>query len=101
MPVPHVRFTVRRLMVAVAIVAVVIAAWRRREHFRGWANEYGRRAAVPCTVPPFEPEAIVAWEKWYDRLMRRSRYHSDLRLKYESASDHPWLPVAPDPPEPE
>ncbi len=29
-----------------------------------------------------------------------TEYHKFLRLKYERAARYPWLPVAPDPPEP-
>jgi hypothetical protein len=35
-----------------------------------------------------------------DSLRRRSEYHRRLRRKYERAARYPWLPVAPDPPEP-
>ena len=31
----------------------------------------------------------------------RRDYHASLKLKYRRAASHPWLPVAPDPPEPE
>lgn len=35
------------------------------------------------------------------RLYRRWRYHDSLAEKYKEAARSPWLPVAPDPPEPE
>lgn len=31
---------------------------------------------------------------------RLAAYHAALRLKYEYAARHPWLPVPPDPPPP-
>lgn len=35
------------------------------------------------------------------RLLRVIDYHSQLARKYERAARYPWLPVEPDPPEPE
>ncbi len=96
MPIPRVRFTVRRLMLAVAIVAL-FGAWlaeapKRRERFlniaqassdwdRFWFVSDGRSAE------------IVSVEK--------RRWRSAMERKYFWAADHPWLPVWPDAPEPE
>jgi hypothetical protein len=38
---------------------------------------------------------------WIAGKQSRSKYHRSLMKKYKWASHHPWLPVAPDPPEPE
>jgi hypothetical protein len=35
------------------------------------------------------------------RYRRQRDYHASLKQKYLLASCRPWLPVAPDPPEPE
>jgi hypothetical protein len=35
------------------------------------------------------------------RANRYRDYHAQLRIKYDYAADHPWLPVSPDPPRPE
>jgi hypothetical protein len=35
------------------------------------------------------------------RRAQASAYYIDLIQKYERAARYPWLPVAPDPPEPE
>ena len=32
---------------------------------------------------------------------RRIAYHQAMKQKYERTSRYPWLPVLPDPPEPE
>ena len=36
-----------------------------------------------------------------DRSRRLTEYHEAMIVKYERATRYPWLPVAPDPPEPE
>ena len=46
---------------------------------------------------PRERAIYVHGEKYY-RV--RAAHHDALRRKYESAARHPWLPVPPDPPEP-
>ena len=35
------------------------------------------------------------------QLARRVAYHAAMARKYRHAARHPWLPVGPDPPEPE
>jgi hypothetical protein len=37
----------------------------------------------------------------YDLMMDRADHHASLARKYERAARYPWLPVEPDPPEPE
>ena len=34
-------------------------------------------------------------------MMDRADHHASLARKYERAARYPWLPVEPDPPEPE
>jgi hypothetical protein len=79
------RFTVRRLMVAIAVIAVLLAAVLclndRRRRFALLANDHGLKAI----------EEIKA---------KRPSRHRELYEKYIYAAHHPWLPVAPDPPEP-
>jgi hypothetical protein len=45
----------------------------------------------------WEARLAVAVSRW--RIKRD--YYAALRIKYERAARYPWLPVAPDPPEPE
>jgi hypothetical protein len=94
----------RRLMVAVAVAALGSTGWqawaRRPERSYGFyrlALVHGRKAELytiggraNCFGMP--GEAINP---------RRAAYHSSLAWKYEWAGRHPWLPVWPDPPEPE
>ena len=37
----------------------------------------------------------------YDRMMDRANHHAAMAHKYEHAARYPWLPVKPDPPEPD
>lgn len=93
---PDFRFTVRRLMVAVAIVGVVLAIWvgleRRRARFeRLFSYHNGLTGpAYRRSFDPFRPGFRTA----------KGRWHHELSQKYGLAARNPWLPVAPDPPEP-
>ena len=115
------RFTVRRLMIAVAIAGVLISQWvdgereRRRKRFKGLArahpeyshnlvicsfyrNDYNidlsRQIKIACR---YNQDAIQG----LDLEDRDQTYHRMLADKYSWAANHPWLPVTPDPPEPE
>jgi hypothetical protein len=105
MRLPRPRFTVRRLMVAVAVVGMVLGSGvevvRRWLLFRERAAQHAQlvmrgmcnNPMTGTTVPDFTPAEIEA--------LRQSEYHRRLYLKYRDAASYPWLPVAPDPPEPE
>jgi hypothetical protein len=98
MRLPRVRFTVRRLMVAVAVAAIVFAAciWMhtRAVRFRRAAQSYREQ----LTEYMRRPTARRRGHHIPDR--RVVRYYVGMAEKYEYAGRHPWLPVAPDPPEP-
>lgn len=83
---PRVRLTMRRLLVAVAIVGVVLGMGRRSSMFRE-LSVFHQREALRVSRPPAMGQA--------------SLHHVDLSETYEWAARYPWLPVAPDPPEPE
>jgi hypothetical protein len=145
------RFTVRRLMVAVAIVAIAtggLVLWRRASEFSRLARLYGaweefekanfsiwskmsgsgfRRhresldqdlaemtaAASPTDVHIYQKimqcqdriaelkRAEVADTAEVKRSRVRAEHFGQLAGKYRDAARRPWLPVAPDPPEPE
>jgi hypothetical protein len=102
MKLPRVRFTVRRMMVAVAIIGLIFGVaemMRRRARFANeaetWALladlfERGRFISVhsPTDIVPKPPARFAA----YYRMMAE---------KYRVAARFPFLPVPPDPPEPE
>jgi hypothetical protein len=98
---PRVRFTLLRLMVAVGVMAVVFGVWVRRERFLERAWRYADPSSIPISDPPEAgTAAFQEWEREQERQRLRVEHFDQLRLKYERAARYPWLPVAPDPPEP-
>ena len=93
MPLPLARFTVRRLMVAVAVVAVMLSILaelsRRRIQFGRMAAYHRRRRG--SVVAPFD-FCHVGNEKQF--------FHAIMERKYMRARSSPWISVPPDPPEP-
>ena len=96
MRLPRFRFTVRRMMIAVAIVGVTIgvlavrrsAFLRRADHYHRVSRSY---IALQLPTPPGEFPDASYW--------RQIIWAGKMRAKYERAARYPWLPVAPDPPE--
>jgi hypothetical protein len=86
------RFTVRRLMVAVAVLAGTLAAWswivRRAAHYREISAYHSAKWNTIDTTGTPEVDARVEW-------------HRAMAEKYEFAARYPWLPLSSDPPEPE
>jgi hypothetical protein len=105
----RVRFTMRRLIVAVVILAVVFATIeglrRRRQSFERQGRMFAQRASDEImaeqayrTLRPgsnfgYDPRTTTAHYELVD-------YYDALREKYDQAAARPWLPVAPDPPAP-
>lgn len=91
------RFTVRRLMVAVAITGLMLGTLieRRNRFSRIAAYHKAEFARLVKGIPYF------AVDQSYDPIWRRLEWHEPMRLKYEEAARYPWLPVQPDSPEPE
>jgi hypothetical protein len=126
MRLPRVRFTVRRLMIAVAVVAVLIGAgisvrrsiflsreaaacsgfesfWRDQGHYSRKAAEDYSRIAKMSTDSNFASELRglardSAEQAEHD--VERADYFGRLKAKYEAAVRRPWLSVEPDPPNP-
>jgi hypothetical protein len=130
---PRPRFTVRQLMIAVAVVAVAFGyqnAVRRRDTFEFMAlfhrqemeacRDYLAGATVQSTggdgrttyrrMVPTGPDPGIADARsrgWgvelFERasLKRLEAYHAEMKQKYERAARYPWLPVEPEPPEPQ
>ena len=89
MRLPRVRFTVRRMMVAVAVVAVCVTI------------------AVPYLSDLSQRYEAKANGHWLSRSAceaegksRLAAYYESLADKYHRAARWPFLPVAPDPPLP-
>jgi len=95
MRVPRVRFTVRRMMIAVAVVGAMMgwfALQRRAERFQQRAAAHGRKAEAA--------RDYMALGIYNPTLTKHHAYHEEMRRKYDRGVLHPWLFVAPDPPEP-
>jgi hypothetical protein len=107
--------TTRRWMIVVAVVAVLIGVpleMNRRsrrfarlalshanvamEHF-SWILVFGGDPPPLDDVPP----AGLGPARYLHRAKTLMLYHQALKRKYERATRLPWLPVEPDPPEPE
>jgi hypothetical protein len=100
MRLPRVRFALRWMMIAVAVVALVMAA----ERLVKWRAHLLRRAEVDadratdwanysfCLRPEYNKPGM--YEKMRDYWLASAR-------KYRLAADRPWLPVEPDAPQPE
>lgn len=92
MRLPRPRFTVRRLMVLVALLGALLGVGiegnRRMTRFSRRAFYHRVNAMGPGVDlgPAFE---------------RKRAWHEQMERKYDYAAGHPWLPVAADPPPPE
>jgi hypothetical protein len=109
------RLTTRRWMIAVAVVAILIGAvlevHRRSRRFARLAAYHSNlslehfHTQMALGVDPLPLEPVPPAGPGAARYLRREkalvRYHSELTAKYERAARYPWLPVTPDPPEPD
>jgi hypothetical protein len=93
------RMTIRLLIVAVMVVA--LGLWvekmsRLSAYYRGLANTFSTECIPTCYVDTaLSTDEIKDWEQ-------RFRKHRDMmRKKYDRAARYPWLPVEPNPPEPQ
>ncbi len=107
MSLPRLRFTVRAMMVAVAIVAAVLGLKRRMHDFSRRAEYHLLRAdelAKGCVFGKMfrdDPDRSRASQHEAERQnFRVVAFHANLGVKYARAARYPWLSVAPDPPEP-
>src|SRR3954451_17181738 len=94
---PRVQFTVRRMMVAVMVAAIALAAVPLKRR----SDEFRRRAAVHAWLSQPGGGSYIGD---FDRLMREMEmfrtYHSRMWRKYEYLACHPCLSADPDPPPP-
>ena len=107
-----------RWMIAVTVVALALGcahAWRQHLANLEVAAVHRRQEADLCSWvvalrAQYYEGPIVRWagavESDYIReaIARATRwacYHAKLKTSYERAAPYPWLPVEPDPPEPD
>jgi hypothetical protein len=87
---PRLRFTVRGLMVAVAVGAAALGAWelmRRRENYAFRAAL--RSSMIDRRLAQGDPREDPKLRRWEGQMRR-----------YQRAARYPWLSVEPYPPEP-
>ena len=99
------RMTTRRWMIAMAIFAVGLATVA---HFRGLALRqraaYHEKIEKLATATVGELALAARWPKAAAQVRANAAIrdrHARLKEKYWRAARYPWLPVGPDPPEPE
>jgi hypothetical protein len=95
------KFTVKRLMIAVGLVAVLLwgammgvrsyVYWRLARDYgsyeRGWREMAVKDRGIPGSIAA----------RWGPQI---AEYYAPLSRKYRRAMWRPWMPVAPDPPAP-
>jgi hypothetical protein len=108
MRVPRVRFTVRRMMVAVAVIAIAttlgINLYRRSQRFRRIAAEFVIKEDMATEWNPPGTTLVrnaPPGEIGLEAKPRNAAYYTLMRMKYERYARRPWLLTTPDPPEPD
>ena len=104
MRLPRLRFTVRRMMVAVAAVGVLLGiaklAWLRQV-YQQRAEKHS--ALIDLFERPAEHE-VIPWflsrQEFRAYARERVNYHVRMVSKYRSAASHPWQTISVDPPLP-
>jgi hypothetical protein len=98
---PRVRFTVRHLMAAVAVAALLLAArgtWRRYQSYRYQAATYAEMERLVSALRPADSRISVVYDPGTPQELRFTPEQvSRLRRKYERAAARPWIPVEPEP----
>ncbi len=89
MRLPRFRFTMRLMVVAVALAGLSL----------GIGSALQRRVAL--FQQRASQEAFLLGSQRHPLPERKVPHHESLRRKYERAAGYPRLPVEPDPPEPQ
>ena len=114
MRLPRVRFTVRRMMVAVAVFGLLFGAGVTRQRWaynrsmvNYHANEERRMRLLLSGGWITETDEAGTRKKLRvgrnierEPVQQRLMYHILMGDRYQRAARRPWLAVAPDPPEP-
>jgi hypothetical protein len=113
MHLPRPRVSLRWLMVAVAIVALVLGVgtmgWRylalrtKADFHERMEREQAekQRAIEDLALAANSPEVAARMRADKAVHAKIENYHSRLKAKYRELASRPWLPIEPDPPEPD
>jgi hypothetical protein len=100
----HVRFTIRRLMLVVALAGLVMGGGVRS--YRTWklSGEYTRRAQYYRQSGNMYERIVEDWQSDWPELAAQGAATAAkcaaVARTYERAARYPWLPVERDPPQP-
>jgi hypothetical protein len=110
------RVTIRGMMIAVAVLAVILGAWiewaryTRRSSFQNRANVYANSEVPFRKVQEDFARSAEVWTKsgldltslrqMAAKATARADYYAAMKRKYEEAAARRWLAVEPDPPAP-
>ena len=96
------RMTTRRWMVVAAVAALTVASVRLRERSLAYRRQAEHHAWLVASRDYVVVDMGGMYGDNYGRLSKRGiAYHSAMARKYRHAARYPWLPIEPDPPEPE
>jgi Tfp pilus assembly protein PilE len=107
------RFTLRGMMIAVAVIAVltwIAQAASRWSYYRTRAEHHAAelRNLNADLVPALEFRREMGYfpgcalgQTLFERVWDEAEWHARLKSKYELAATRPWRSVEPDPPPPE
>jgi hypothetical protein len=94
--------TTRRWMIVVAVIGSlmggIVITQRRRVYLPSQSQYHAER------LERLRGPRVIRTNISFSRLTRERKmllYHDAMARKYKLAAGHPWLPVEPDPPEPE
>lgn len=98
---PRARFTVRMLMVAVAVAGVICSGIELRRRSRLYAcaarkweeRDILSQDLMHAFAHPDRPEVAEICRREYDANARLAEFEGKLRRKYERAARYPWLRV--------
>jgi hypothetical protein len=102
MRLPRVRFTVRRMILAVAVLAALIwggTLWQRAVLYQ-WKTRFHSQMERSSVIAVIEGPNNANREELTEMSRAWANHHAALRRKYELAAARPWVYVPPDPPQP-
>ena len=91
------KYSLRSLIIVVAVAAVAVGAWRRHWQFCEGRREFHRRAIVKSPVftgshaRPGTEEAGEQYRRWDASRRKHNEEHARLESEYQAAIFRPWL----------
>jgi len=89
--------TTRRWMIAVAMLGLALGGVESLRRRRDFALAMASRHHDGFDNVMFSPRAIMDFRPF----AKYADYHLEMERKWSRSARYPWLPVEPDPPEPE